>query len=121
MDCREIGGHRIAGEIFSVDESTLRGLDRLEGIGSADGYYRRRIAVEPDEAQLELGEHAADRAADGTMSCWCYFYPAPEDDELRRVRPLLPRYGDAEHALHEPRPTDPVIVAAMSGSDESET
>jgi gamma-glutamylaminecyclotransferase len=51
-------GERVTGELYAVDRDTLDHLDRLERVGEAAGYRRRRIAVECDHA--DIGE------------AWCY-------------------------------------------------
>lgn len=39
-------GRRVMGEVYAVDPSGLKQLDRLERIDRPDGYRRRRIVVE---------------------------------------------------------------------------
>ena len=42
-------GRQVLGEVFSVDDTTLAGLDRLEGTHLPQGYERIEIVVEPEE------------------------------------------------------------------------
>lgn len=79
-------GHRIPGEIFEVDDSTLEGLDIVEGVRSG-GYYKQDIAVEPCGG-VE------------TLVCTAYLYPA--SGELL-VLPLLQEYTAEHLASYKPR------------------
>jgi gamma-glutamylaminecyclotransferase len=38
-------GHRVAGQLFDVDEAGLRSMDLLERVSEPDGYVRRQISV----------------------------------------------------------------------------
>ena len=53
-------GHRVAGELWEVDEATLAALDRLESTHLPTGYRREAVMVEP---------------ADGGPACeaWVWF------------------------------------------------
>jgi len=80
-------GHRIAGEVFKVDDETLEALDILEGV-RAGAYYKKDIVVELENGPSEF-------------PCTSYFYPAKP--ELLAL-PFCHAYGTEEHALYRPGP-----------------
>ena len=45
-------GERVQGELYHVDQQTLKRLDEMEGVGREGGYYRFKIDVELNGASL---------------------------------------------------------------------
>jgi gamma-glutamylaminecyclotransferase len=77
-------GHRVAGELYEVDDATLVAMDRLEGIGRPDGYVRLRLDIEPLDAPA------------GAMRAWAYLKPVAQlTADLVRIGPL------AEYTLED--------------------
>ena len=85
-------GHRVAGELYEVDDDALARMDRLERVGEPDGYHRALIGVRPREHP---------RAA--VLSVHAYL-KSPERFDPARVRhgPLA-EYTPAFAALYRAR------------------
>lgn len=85
-------GQPVAGQVFEVDDATLADMDRLEGVGRADGYLRVPVEVRP------AGECAAP-----AQTVFAYLKPAAQlTDDLPRDGPLA-AYS-IEHAARYRRP-----------------
>ena len=58
-------GQRVFGELFAVDSAGLALLDRMEGVGRAEGYRRISVAVArpDDKGSLDAWTFVKDRAA----------------------------------------------------------
>ncbi len=56
-------GHRVAGEIFEVDDRQLAELDRMEGTHLPNAYHRDRVKVTPESggASCEAWTYFKDR------------------------------------------------------------
>jgi gamma-glutamylaminecyclotransferase len=66
-------GHRVAGQLFEVDEAALARMDALERIGEPDGYRRERIRV-----------MRCDGSAAEAVEAFVYLQPnSPSRDEIR--------------------------------------
>jgi gamma-glutamylaminecyclotransferase len=46
-------GSNVKGQVFSVDESTLKNMDKLERVSKPDGYHRVEITVKSLESNQE--------------------------------------------------------------------
>jgi len=87
-------GHRVSGEVFRVDDSTMDALDILEGVHRGV-YHKEEVAVSLD--------HGAEQ-----LTCSAYLYP--ENKELLSL-PLLPAYSLEHHQLYRPGPVQQEILA----------
>lgn len=85
LDRRE--GEQISGEVYEVDDSTLEGLDLLEGI-KAGKYLRREI-----EVCVQCNRQPV------PIVCHIYFFPV--NPELLAL-PRMSNYGEREHGLYLP-------------------
>ena len=65
-------GHRVVGEVYTVDAAGLAEMDRLERIDRPDGYRRHRILVDP-----------IDGAATGSRDVFVYLKNPEWVDEPR--------------------------------------
>lgn len=45
-------GRCVAGEVYAVDAAALAAMDELEGVGRADGYHRKALQVQGDDASV---------------------------------------------------------------------
>jgi len=45
-------GQCVAGELYEVDAAALAAMDELEGVGRADGYHRKALQVQGDDAAV---------------------------------------------------------------------
>jgi gamma-glutamylaminecyclotransferase len=84
-------GHRVAGQLFEVDDAALARMDALERIGEPDGYRRQRIRVaRRDGGGLEAVE------------AWVYLQPHPPRPDAIRAGPLA-AYLPGHAALYRRR------------------
>eukprot|EP00929_Paragymnodinium_shiwhaense_P072905 TRINITY_DN37006_c0_g1_i1.p1 TRINITY_DN37006_c0_g1~~TRINITY_DN37006_c0_g1_i1.p1 ORF type:complete len:231 (+),score=37.88 TRINITY_DN37006_c0_g1_i1:53-694(+) len=97
-------GHRIAGEIFHVDNKCLEAMDILEGV-KAGYYYKKTIKV-----QL-LDKAAASSLGSEEVSCISYFFPGKE--ELLAL-PYTASYSADHHAQYRPGPVNTDILELCS-------
>lgn len=83
-------GHCVRGEVYRIDDTCLRELDRLERINEADGYFRARIELCSDADSSDLAG-------------FCYFKrsDALQDEEVR-LGPLV-EYRQAHARLYRTR------------------
>lgn len=79
-------GHRIHGEVFMVDDSTLEAMDLLEGVRTGH-YYKQLVKVSLSNDQREV-------------ACYAYFFPACE---VLLQQEHLHSYLEEHHALYQPR------------------
>jgi gamma-glutamylaminecyclotransferase len=49
-------GQCVAGELYEVDAATLAAMDELEGVGRADGYHRKALLVQGDDAAVVMAQ-----------------------------------------------------------------
>jgi gamma-glutamylaminecyclotransferase len=49
-------GQCVAGEVYEVDAAALAAMDELEGVGRADGYHRKALQVQGDDATVVLAQ-----------------------------------------------------------------
>ena len=49
-------GERVAGEIYEVDAAALAAMDELEGVGRPDGYHRKALQVQGDDATVVMAQ-----------------------------------------------------------------
>jgi gamma-glutamylaminecyclotransferase len=49
-------GRCVAGEIYEVDAAALAAMDELEGVGRADGYHRKALQVQGDDAAVVMAQ-----------------------------------------------------------------
>ena len=45
-------GECVAGEVYEVDAAALAAMDELEGVGRDDGYHRKALQVQGDDAAV---------------------------------------------------------------------
>ncbi|WP_458527342.1 gamma-glutamylcyclotransferase family protein [Onishia taeanensis] len=74
-------GHRVAGELYRVNEQALDGLDRLERINDLDGYRRRRLTISDSQGQ----QHGA----------WVYMKPSAWVEDVRSE--MMDFFDDERH------------------------
>eukprot|EP00943_MAST-04B_sp_MAST-4B-sp1_P006809 g6809.t1 len=92
----ETNWHHIQGELWKVDEITIKALDILEGVNDGNKYYHENIQViYPYKNNSDYSHNNDGKIID---NCTCYFYTTPgTDDELFKITPLLKSYDDNEH------------------------
>jgi gamma-glutamylaminecyclotransferase len=83
-------GHRVAGQLFEVDEAALARMDALERITEPDGYRRLRIRV------MKRGEEGE------TVEAFVYLQPTMPVPSDIRVGPL-DEYLPAHAGLYRKR------------------
>jgi gamma-glutamylaminecyclotransferase len=49
-------GRCVAGELYAVDAAALAAMDELEGVGRADGYHRKALQVQGDDATVVMAQ-----------------------------------------------------------------
>ena len=55
-------GECVAGELYEVDAAALAAMDELEGVGRPDGYHRKALQVQGDDAQVVMAQVYMKRA-----------------------------------------------------------
>ena len=94
-------GHQIAGEIYRIDERTLKAMDLLEGVGRGH-YYKRVVSLSvltpPDGAVC--GE-ASDWLVGQRLECISYFFPSKQELLALQYEPC---YSDEHHNRYRPGP-----------------
>ena len=55
-------GECVAGEVYEVDAAALAAMDELEGVGRPDGYHRKALQVQGDDAQVVMAQVYMKRA-----------------------------------------------------------
>merc|ERR1712232_930194 len=108
--------HNIPGELYAVDDSTLKGLDILEGV-TKGLYYKKDVQVAIGESSLSASSETAG-APQKLLTVTSYFYPPKEELMVLEKRP---EYGDAEHAMYQPIPFDRQIAMLCDPSLAIET
>ena len=95
------GGQQVEGQVFDVDERTLRALDILEGLHTGR-YYRKELPVFfQDDPQRETFERTAVESATEVL-CAAYLYPStPELLALDRYGTYSRELQDAHYTLRE--------------------
>ena len=83
--------YHIEGELWKVDEITMKALDILEGVNRTNQYHHENIQVIHKDNNNIIND------------CTCYFYTTlGMDDELLKITPLLPSYDDKAHNEYKP-------------------
>ncbi|WP_218509409.1 gamma-glutamylcyclotransferase family protein [Variovorax sp. dw_308] len=85
-------GHRVAGQLFEVDEGALARMDALERITEPDGYRRLRIGV------VKRGDEDGE-----SVEAFVYLQPTMPRAEDIRLGPLED-YSLAHASLYRSRP-----------------
>jgi gamma-glutamylaminecyclotransferase len=49
-------GECVAGEVYEVDAAALAAMDELEGVGRADGYHRKALQVQAEDATVVMAQ-----------------------------------------------------------------
>jgi gamma-glutamylaminecyclotransferase len=49
-------GQCVAGELYEVDAAALAAMDELEGVGRPDGYHRKALQVQGDDASVVMAQ-----------------------------------------------------------------
>lgn len=49
-------GQCVAGELYEVDDAALAAMDELEGVGRADGYHRKALQVQAENATVVMAQ-----------------------------------------------------------------
>jgi gamma-glutamylaminecyclotransferase len=55
-------GESVSGELYEVDAAALAAMDELEGVGRPDGYHRKGLQVQADDAQVVIAQVYMKRA-----------------------------------------------------------
>lgn len=84
-------GHRVEGELFTLDTAGLQALDRFEGVGR-DYYARVPIEVQASS----VGDH------DRPVTAWCYVRSGQKQERLPDPSDFLSCFGATEVAAYVP-------------------
>ena len=92
----ESSWHHIQGELYKVDDLTMRAMDILEGVHKTNQYFHEKIEV-------RLLNSEKNDIKDEQIQCTCYFFGTSGiDDSLLNVTPLLSCYDDQAHEQYQP-------------------